>query len=280
VVLLSRISPKTIALPGADNRHALRLARGHAEPLTVAVADEVPVALVYNGVSHAVMMASPADLDAFALGFSLSEGLLKSPDELLDLDVAPVAEGFEIRMRVTARRFAGLQERRRVMTGRTGCGLCGVESLDEAMRDLPAIESDLRVDLAAIHRALNALPGRQIMNRAAGAVHAAAWAELRGDIIAIAEDVGRHNALDKLIGRLAGDRPPGFLILTSRCSYELVAKAATVGIPMLVAISAPTGLALDIADRTGMTIVALARSDAVMLYTHPERLTGFDEANE
>jgi FdhD protein len=150
--------------------------------------------------------------------------------------------------------------------------------LAEAMRDLPMVENDLRIALDAIRAALAALPARQILNRAAGAVHAAAWADPEGGIVAVAEDVGRHNALDKLIGLLARGRPRGFLVLTSRCSYELVAKAATVGMPILVAISAPTGLALDMAERAGLTVVALARSDAVTLYTHPERITGFDEA--
>ncbi|HVJ54823.1 MAG TPA: formate dehydrogenase accessory sulfurtransferase FdhD [Aliidongia sp.] len=265
---------------GATRRTALRLGREATETVAVTVADEVPVALVYNGLSHAVMMASPIELEAFALGFSLSEGLLQTPDELLDLEVAPASDGYEIRMRVTARRFAGLQDRRRALTGRTGCGLCGVESLEEAVRSLPEVKDDFRVELASIRTALSALPAHQALNRAAGAVHAAAWADPTGKILAVAEDVGRHNALDKLIGLLARDRPPGFLIMTSRCSYELVAKAVTVGMPILVAISAPTGLALDMAERAGLTVIALARHDAVTLYTHPERITGFDEAKE
>ena len=258
---------------GVTHRSAFRLRDGAAERLDVTVADEVPVALVYNGLSHAVMMASPADLEAFALGFSLSEGILSSPDELLDLSVTRAHSGIEIQLRITARRFAGLQDRRRSLAGRTGCGLCGVESLAEALRDLPRVHSDLIVSRAAIDRALAALASRQVLNRAAGAVHAAAWADPSGEILASAEDVGRHNALDKLIGLTAREPlPAGFLVLTSRCSYELVAKAAMAGMPILVAISAPTGLALDVAERIGLTVVALARPDSVTVYTHKARI--------
>jgi FdhD protein len=312
-------------LPIGIARHAARRIREDGvEALEVLVAEEVPVALVYNGVSHAVMMASPTDLDAFALGFSLSEGILAEPAELLDLAVTRGARGVEIALRITARRAAGLQDRRRSLAGRTGCGLCGVESLAEALRDLPRITSDIRVGRKAIDRALVALYPLQTLNRAAGAVHAAAWADADGAILDVAEDVGRHNALDKLIGKLAvgierapphpdplppngaerealtspsppfrGERvgvrwvsppeglakhPPGFLVLTSRCSYEMVAKAAMRNIPLLVAISAPTGLALDVAERVGLTVVALARKDAMNVYTHPARIAELTEA--
>ncbi len=268
---------------GVARRPAERVSAESSQTITATIADEVPVALVYNGLSHAVMMASPVDLAPFALGFSLSEGLLASPEELLDLEIVPVgagsgAGGFEIRMRIIARRFAGIQDRRRVLTGRTGCGLCGIDSLAQAVPVLPVIESDVTVELAAIRAALAALPARQTLNRAAGAVHAAAWADLEGGLVAVAEDVGRHNALDKLIGTMASVRPPGFLLLTSRCSFELVAKAVTVGMPILVAISAPTGLALDMAERAGLTVVALARADAMTIYTHPNRILGRKEA--
>jgi formate dehydrogenase accessory protein FdhD len=298
-------------LPIGIARHAARRIREDGvEALEVSVAEEVPVALVYNGISHAVMMASPTDLEAFALGFSLSEGILAEPAELLDLAVTRGERGVEIALRITARRAAGLQDRRRSLAGRTGCGLCGVESLAEALRDLPRITSDIRVGRKAIDRALDALYPLQVLNRAAGAVHAAAWADPDGAILAVAEDVGRHNALDKLIGKLAvgierspphpdplppngaervgvrwvsppeglAKHPPGFLVLTSRCSYEMVAKAAMRNIPLLVAISAPTGLALDVAERVGLTVVALARKDAITVYTHPARIAELTEA--
>jgi formate dehydrogenase accessory protein FdhD len=262
---------------GVTRRTAFRL-KGTVERIEPMVADEMPVALVYNGLSHAVMMASPTDLEAFALGFSLSEGILDAPDELLDLTVSRSSGGIEIDLRVTARRFAGLKDRRRSMAGRTGCGLCGVETLAQALGPVPAIRADLVVSGAAIDRALAALAPLQLLNRATGAVHAAAWADPSGAIVALAEDVGRHNALDKLIGLLARGRPPGFLVLTSRCSYELVAKAAMLDMPILVAISAPTGLALDLADRVGLTVVALARPDSMNVYTHPRRIAQLIEA--
>jgi FdhD protein len=263
--------------PGVTRGSALRVGAATIERIEPEIADEVPVALVYNGVSHAVMMASPTDLAAFALGFSLSEGILAAPEELLDLSVTPCGTpsgpGITIDLHITQRRFAGLKDRRRSLAGRSGCGLCGVESLDAALRDIPPIRSTLSVSRRAIDRALAALTPLQILHRAAGAVHAAAWADPIGTILNLAEDVGRHNALDKLIGKLAsGPMPPGFLVLTSRCSYELVAKAAMRNMPVLVAVSAPTGLALDLAERVGMTVVALARPDTMNVYTHPQRI--------
>ena len=272
--------PDQPPLPTGIIRHAARRIRDDGvEALDVSVAEEVPVALVYNGISHAVMMASPTDLEAFALGFSLSEGILAETSDLLDLVMTRGERGVEIALRITARRAAGLQDRRRSLAGRTGCGLCGVESLAEALRDLPRITSDIRAGRPAIDRALAALYPLQLLNRAAGAVHAAAWADPAGAILDVAEDVGRHNALDKLIGKLAaGAHPPGFLVLTSRCSYEMVAKAAMRNIPLLVAISAPTGLALEVAERVGLTVVALARKDAMTVYTHPARVAELTEA--
>jgi FdhD protein len=266
--------PPVAALPhGVTKRPALRLTAGAIQPVDPSVADEVPVALVYNGLSHVVMMASPRDLEALALGFSLSEGILGSADELLDLRLTRSAAGIEIDLRITQRRFAGLKDRRRNLAGRTGCGLCGVESLAEALRAVPEIRSDLVVSRKAIDRAVAGLAPLQPLNRAAGSLHAAAWADPSGAILALAEDIGRHNALDKLIGSLAAaTRPSGFLVLTSRCSYELAAKAAMLNVPILVAISAPTGLALDLARQAGLTVVALARSDSVTVYTHPARI--------
>jgi FdhD protein len=279
VIGLDRPWPQPTETVGVSRRPALRIKGAAVERFDATIADEVPVALVYNGLSHAVMMASPTDLEAFALGFSLSEGILASPDELLDLSLTRAPAGVEIDMKVTARRFAGLKDLRRSLAGRTGCGLCGVESLAEALRDLPRIRTELVVSRHAIDRALASLYPLQQLNRAAGAVHAAAWADPSGAILELAEDVGRHNALDKLIGKLAAQpRTPGFLVLTSRCSYELIAKAAMRDMPILVAISAPTGLALDVADRIGLTVVALARTDAMNVYTHPARIAELTEA--
>jgi formate dehydrogenase accessory protein FdhD len=260
---------------GVVPRAGWRLGAAGAEPVTVQLIEEVPVALVYNGISHAVMLASPSDLEDFAVGFSLSEGLVATADEVLDLEVAPAGDGIEVRLTVTARRFAGLKDRRRALTGRTGCGLCGVESLDEAMLPLPRLEDRTPLTLAAIRRALDGLAPRQRLNRLAGAVHAAAWADPDGTIRHLAEDVGRHNAFDKVIGAMArqpGGRPPGFAVLTSRLSYELVQKAATTGISTLVAISAPTALAVEAAERAGVCVVALARADSVTVYAGADRI--------
>ena len=267
---------------GIVPRAAWRLGARTTEHVTAQLVEEVPVALIYNGVSHAVMLASPGDLADFALGFSLSEGIIESPQELLDLELASAGDGIEVRLTITARRFAGLKDRRRAMTGRSGCGLCGVESLAEAMRPLPRLEDRTFLSLVSIHRALDGLAPLQRLNRLAGAVHAAAWADPDGTIRHLAEDVGRHNAFDKVIGAMArrqGGRPPGFAVLTSRLSYELVQKAATTGISALVAISAPTALAVEAAERAGICVVALARTDSVTVYAHPDRVVDLKEVS-
>ncbi|MDB5360928.1 MAG: fdsC [Rhodospirillales bacterium] len=276
-----RTTPPPIESPGVVRHPAWRLRADTAEAFTANLIEEVPVALIYNGVSHAVMLASPGDIADFALGFSLSEGIIETPQELLDLEVAPAGEGIEVRLTVTARRFAGLKDRRRTLAGRSGCGLCGVESLADAMRPLPAPVDQTFLTLAAVRRALDGLAPLQRLNQLAGAVHAAAWVDPDGVIQHLAEDVGRHNAFDKVIGAMArrrGGRPPGFALLTSRLSYELVQKAATTGISALVAISAPTALAIEAATRAGICIVALARADSVSVYAHPERVIDLNGA--
>jgi FdhD protein len=257
-----------------------RVHDGAVIPRDAAIAAEVPVALAYNGVSHVVMMATPSDLADFALGFSVSEGILADASELLDLKIEEGETGIRIGMTIAPERFAGLKERRRNMTGRTGCGLCGVDDLTQVARPLPRVGTGVTVDVGAIHRALSALPARQPANMETGAVHAAAWATPTGEIAFVREDVGRHNALDKLIGateRGQIDPEAGFAVITSRCSFEMVQKAATIRIPILVAISAPTTMALRIAERTGITLVALARSDSITVYANPGRIRGLAE---
>jgi FdhD protein len=239
------------------------------------LAEETPVALVYNGVSHAVMMASPADLEDFAVGFSISEGIAANKFDLGEVEAIPVENGVEVRIELSSQSFWHLKERRRTLAGRTGCGLCGVDSLDQTVRDLPKIESDLRVSLAAIHRALDALPAAQVNNRAARSLHGAAFATPDGELKLVREDVGRHNALDKLIGGLVRqgiDPASGICIITSRCSFEMVQKAVSAGFPVLVAVSAPTLMAQRLAEAHNLTMVALARADSVVLVSHPERL--------
>src|SRR5216683_2840676 len=254
-----------------------RLHDGAVVARDTAIAAEVPVALAYNGVSHVVMMATPSDLADFALGFSLSEGILADADELLDLEIEEGEIGIRVSMRITSERFTALKERRRNMTGRTGCGLCGVDDLTQVARPLPRVGTGVNVGVGAIHRALNSLPARQLANQETGAVHAAAWATPTGKIAFVREDVGRHNALDKLIGAIERgqiDPEAGFAVITSRCSFEMVQKAATIRIPILVAISAPTTMALRIAEQTGITLVALARSDSITVYANPGRIRG------
>jgi FdhD protein len=239
------------------------------------IAEEVPVAMVYNGLSHVVMMASPTDLDDFVLGFSLTEGIIKVGSELTDTEILPVGEGIEARIEISSRAFFRLKERRRALQGRTGCGLCGVESLDQALRELPKIASGLAVSPQAVHRALDALPALQRFNRVTHSLHAAAFCTPDGGIVAVREDVGRHNAFDKLIGALAKagvDATQGFAVITSRCSFEMTQKAIAAGIPVLAAVSAPTNLAVKLAAAHDLTLLALARSDSMKLFAGARRI--------
>lgn len=239
------------------------------------LAEEAPVALVYNGVSHAVMMASPADLEEFALGFSISEGIADSEDDVGAIESVVVDAGIEVRIELSSRAFWRLKERRRTLAGRTGCGLCGVDSLEQTVRAIAPIVSGLKVSLDAVHRALDNLPEAQIHNRAARSLHAAAFATPQGELKLVREDVGRHNALDKLIGamlRSGLDPASGICLITSRCSYEMVQKAVAARFAILVAVSAPTLMARRLAEAHNLTLVALARHDSAVLVSHPERV--------
>lgn len=242
------------------------------------VAEEVPVALVYNGVSHAVMLASPQDLEDFALGFSLAEGILTSPKELYGIEVLKQATGIELHMEVAAECFHQLKERRRSMTGRTGCGLCGAESLAQALRLPTAVNNTQeQFDSAALLNALKTASRQQVLQAKTGATHASFWVRPKGEIAMVREDVGRHNALDKLLGaRAKQEAESGFVLTTSRASYEMVQKVAVAGVSMLVAISAPTGLAIRVAEQCGVTLIGFARSEQFVVYTHPERLSECD----
>jgi FdhD protein len=237
------------------------------------VIEEVPIALVYNCISHAVMLATPTDLIDFALGFSLTEGILRGPEEMLDCDpVAAGEEGIEIRVSISGWRFAELKERRRTLAGRTGCGLCGVESLQAVARPPVPVRRTCLPRPGAVARALAALPAHQTLFRATGGGHAAAWIDASGEVQLVREDVGRHNALDKLIGALyrRGFTPhEGFVICTSRASFEMVQKTMVAGIGLLVAVSAPTAAAVRLADAAGMTLVGFARGERMLVYTHP-----------
>ena len=241
------------------------------------IAEEVPIAMVYNGASFAVMMATPHDLDDFALGFSLSEGLIEDPSQLLQLDIHPLLEGIELAMRVTENAHGAHlgRDRERLLPGRSGCGICGTRDLENAIRHHDPVGAGHTITRDAVEQALQQLQARQPMNRATGAVHAAAWADRSGEIRLVREDVGRHNALDKLIGamhRADIDTNDGMALITSRASYEMVTKATSAGITVLAAISAPTALAIELARSAGITLVGFTRPGSHNVYTHPDRL--------
>ena len=243
------------------------------------VAEEVPVAFLYNDEPFAVMMATPADLADFATGFALSEGIVEAASDVAIERIEELIEGIEIRLRIPAARAEALVLRRRSMSGRSGCGVCGSELLEAALRYPPPVASEVRVSTAALRRALRELRAAQAVNALTGAVHAAGWATLDGALQLAREDVGRHNALDKLIGAMqgAGHRPSeGFLVVTSRASYEMAMKAASAGIGLMAAISAPTALAISLAERANLTLIGFAREDGHAVYTHPRRLLAED----
>jgi FdhD protein len=239
------------------------------------LAEEVPIALVYNGTPHVVMMASPADLEDFALGFSLSEGVIKTASEFHGVETDPVGDGIAVYMDIDRERAVALENQRRNLAGRTSCGLCGAETMEQAVRHPAPVGLGVRIEPQVLQAALARLADRQELNAKTGAVHAAAWATPDGELVALREDVGRHNALDKLIGALARAGrafDDGFALITSRASFEMAQKAATVGITVLAAISAPTGLAVRLAEETGLTLVGFARAGQHTIYANPQRL--------
>ncbi len=237
------------------------------------VASEVPVALVYNGISHAVMMASPLDIEDFARGFSLSERIIANLAQIYTIDIHQHGNGIEIHLDIASSAFAAMKHKRRTLAGRTGCGVCGVESLAALDLDLPQVAEAPIIQLSAIMQAQQQMQSAQTINIATGAVHAAAWVSVNGEIVLLREDVGRHNALDKLIGALAQQaREPGFCLLTSRASYELVQKAARANIGVLATISAPTSLAVELAQKAQMTLLGFVREEKAVVYAGAERI--------
>ena len=258
-----------------ETRAVLRWQDGLAREARREIAEETAIALTYGGSTQAVMMASPCDLEDFAVGFSLTEGIVTSASEIENIAVVETELGLDIQIEIASPRNAAFVSRRRAMAGPVGCGLCGIESLAEAMRALPALApGGSRVKADVIANALRRLPKAQVLNRATRAVHGAAFAT-PGGCFAMREDVGRHNALDKLIGALARSRvepSTGFIMVTSRLSVEMVQKAAIAGAPVLVAVSAPTALAVRSAEVAGMTLVAVAREDGFEVVTHQDRI--------
>jgi FdhD protein len=243
------------------------------------VPEEAAVAFTYDGGGYAVMMATPDDLEDFAVGFSLAEGIVASAAEIASIDVVEHATGIELRLWLAGNSRVAFAERRRRLAGPTGCGLCGIETLAEAMRPSPRIVTSATFSPAAIRRALGGLAPAQTLHHETRAAHAAAFADPSGGIAILREDVGRHNALDKLHGALARgglDGRAGFVVITSRVSVEMVQKTAMLGVPLLVAISAPTALAIRTAETAGITLVAVARHDGFEVFTRPDRIDSED----
>jgi len=255
-----------------------RLAEG-----TRLIPEETALALTYNGGTYAVMMGTPQDLRDFAIGFSLSEGIAQSPGDIETLDIVELDDGIELRMWLSADKAALLSERRRHIAGPTGCGLCGIESIAEAVRPAAVVAHGRSFSPREIMAAMASIAPLQKINIETRAVHAAAfWTPARG-IVALREDVGRHNALDKLAGALASERidaSEGMVLLTSRVSVEMVQKTAAIGATLMVAVSAPTALAVRTAEAAGITLAAIARSDGFEIFTHPERIAADASATE
>ena len=256
-----------------QRRIFVRVADSQQRNLEGAVAEEAPIAISYNGRPHVVMMATPADLKDFAVGFSLSEQIVSSAQDVSAIEVVKHAQGVELQLQIGEDAADRLAQRVRNLVGRTSCGLCGVELIGDALRAIDPVEPGVHFEIDALMRAEAALFGRQNWNQETGAMHAAAWAMSDGTLAIVREDVGRHNALDKVIGALSraemdggSNAREGFIVITSRASYELVQKTAVAGIPMIAAVSRPTGLAIRLAEATGIALIGLLRHDTANIY--------------
>jgi FdhD protein len=270
-------NPDTAELPPpSESTTETHFRDGRFELQPAVLANEVPIAFEYNGVSHAVMLATPADLEDFALGFSISEGIVDRPGDLYSVKAHASAGGISVAIEIASEAFARLKGKRRTLAGRTGCGICGAENLGHVLRPLPDRSGQgppIRPE--AVSAALASLVQAQQLQKATGAVHGAAWSDVAGTAEIVREDVGRHNALDKLIGAVLHSRinsRPGFVVVTSRASIEMVQKAACIA-TTLAAVSAPTRLAAQVAHDCGLTLVGFARGSEFSVYTHPWRIT-------
>ena len=255
--------------------HVIRWERGVPGEREDLIAEEAPVTIVYNEVPHVVMMCTPTNLVDFTLGFSMTEGLIRTPDDILGVACLPHERGLEMQVTVSPECMDEINGRTRRLSGRTGCGVCGSESVDAVLRPVPAVPKGQTVSGTVVHRALENLVAQQELNRSAGAVHAAAWANYDGDVLLVREDVGRHNALDKLIGAILSrrmDPNAGFVVVTSRASFEMVHKTAMLGASLLVTVSGATALAVRMAHQANLTLCGFARKDSHVVYTHPWRI--------
>lgn len=252
----------------------------HASALTGSfqedhVAEETPIALEYNGISYATMLATPTDLEDFALGFSLTEGIINRPSDVRGIELRPERNGIVVELEISSACAMHLRERRRAMAGRTGCGLCGVESLPEVLREIPPVTATATLSARIALHAMRMMRTRQSLHRLTGATHAAGWAGFDGHLEFVREDVGRHNALDKLVGALVRsdrDAATGMVLVSSRASFEMVHKAASAGAGLLAAVSAPTALAIRTAKQVNLTLLGFMRQDDAVIYSHPERI--------
>lgn len=262
----------------ADAMTQYQVSRWHAGTAAVSddwVAEEVPVALVYNGLSHAVMMCTPQHLEDFARGFTLSECIVDRLHEIYDIEVTEQEEGIQVDLEIAQSRFWALKAQRRALAGRTGCGICGKESLAQMACSLDPLQNSQRITSTALQEALGRINSQQHLFNQTGSVHAAAWCDPDGTLVALREDVGRHNALDKLVGHCldsAHSLREGMLIMTSRASYEIVQKAAASGISVVAAVSGPTGMAVRLAEEMGITLIGFARNASLSVYSHPQRI--------
>lgn len=259
--------------PGKSLSHVMR--DGSTQTINRAIAEEAPLSIEYGGIAYAVMMVTPADIEDFIIGFSLSEQLISAPADIMAMEVAELENGWVARVTLRSDLMDRIIERARMRVSEGSCGLCGLENLEQVIRPLPVIDKKPVGDAAAIFTALDSLPLYQPLTKATGAAHAAAFCDAQGHIHIVREDIGRHNALDKLIGALAEaamNPAEGFILLTARCSYELVEKAILACCPMLVTISAPSTLAIERAHAHGLSLVSLARTDSILVAHDPHGL--------
>jgi FdhD protein len=267
-----------VAVPRDEAVASLTVRRwrsGAWEEAVDSVAAEVPVALSYNSIPHVVMMATPRDLEDMGVGFTVSESLVADYSELRDVVLDTSSGAFELRLSVVGSRLGEMLQRRRNLTGRTGCGVCGAETIEDAIRRPSPVAAGGETSRERLVAALRRMRELQPLGALAGSLHAAAWVSWEGEVQLVREDVGRHNALDKLIGaklRRGESLADGYVMVTSRASYEMVQKAATLGIRMLVAVSAPTALGVELAQDCGLTLVGFARDEQQVVYSHPQRL--------